>query len=514
MNELAFDRRENRDRVVYQTRVRLLTFSPTRDCWVQAQNLSETGMFVTTDEAFTMATELLVDVPLPPAVPGAPVDEPVSLAMRGRVIWLEMEQGEQVGVGIAFLDLSRTDRLSLRRVVDKGRPMDLARCVSISMDGVAGQIQAWATPSPEGLLISQQPPHLRDLSAPVRDTRVQQQIEHTITSWPPLPQADEQDDDDIPLDVEPPISISETLRRGAVEFSRPLALVTRKMDEVEDRVPDMVSQLKEQPEETPYILEGSMDLERSVWEMEPLLESGDALERSVWEMKPLQELEESRDSKTRRGTLTLWLVALLMCAIAAASVVHTGLWDRVSETLSLAGLGLVSEAPEPAASPVRTVGAPRPRVRQLPTPVVKQPEVKHPVVKQPVVKQPVVVPEKAPAKGPVAEAAVAGEGKGLGKGKGIVVTMGAGNPTVVVPIKGSIEGARSYLLSSPHAVAVNLPHAKPGVPFRNYTLTAEGLRMVWVKARNGGLHLRFFFEEEVLPHKLHIEQNQVRLVLK
>ena len=219
MNALAFDRRENSDRVVYQTRVRLLTFGPTRDCWVQAQNLSETGMFVTSAEAFKMGSELLVDVPLPSGAPGEIGEDPVSLAMRGRVIWLEARDGQQGGgVGIAFLDLSDVDRVALKRVVDRGRPMDLARSVSISVDGMPGETRAWATPSPDGLIISQRPPHLRDLSAPVGDTLVTPQIEHTITSWPPMPQGGEPEDDGIPLDVEPPSSLAETLRHGVVEY--------------------------------------------------------------------------------------------------------------------------------------------------------------------------------------------------------------------------------------------------------------------------------------------------------
>lgn len=381
MNELAFDRRENRDRVVYQTRVRLLTFNPTRDTWVHAENLSETGMFATTGEPFNMGDELLVDVPLPPVEGVESEIDPASLAMRGRVVWLEREDNGLAGVGIAFLDLCATDRKSLRAVVQHGRPMDKARCISISMPGVPGDVRAWAMPSPDGLLISQQPPHLRDFSAP-RDTVVQPRLDQTITSWPPLQtEEDWEDDEDIPMDLEGPMTLSEAFGESSVEVSPPLHLVEETTDVEEDlepedseavTIPDLVSQLKETPEETPFTMREDELLERSVWEMEPILESREVLERSVWELKPLQDLEKTDKPKPSRGTVTLWLVALLMGAIAVASMVHTGLWDRVSEELGLGelelpGSELWAPVPEPKVKLARNV---------VPAPVVvKKPAV-------------------------------------------------------------------------------------------------------------------------------------------
>ena len=85
---------------------------------------------------------------------------------------------------------------------------------------------------------------------------------------------------------------------------------------------------------------------------------------------------------------------------------------------------------------------------------------------------------------------------------------------MVIPISGSTSGASSYLLDSPNAVAINLPNATARIAYRSYPLEAGGLRLAWVRARAGGLHPRFFFSDKVVPHSVHLEQKQVRLVLK
>ncbi len=509
MNELAFDRREHRDRVVYQTRVRLLTFNPTRDTWVQAENLSETGMFATTSEPFTMDSELLVDVPLPTVEGVEPGMDPVSLAMRGRVVWLEKETSGLCGVGIAFLDLSATDRRALRAVVEVGRPMDKARCISISMPGVPGDVRAWATPSPEGLIISQHPPHLRGFSAP-RDTVVQPRLDQTITSWPPLQSEEDwdDDDDDIIVDLDGPMTLSEAYGGQSTVEVAPLQLVEETTVVVEDMepedsemetIPDLVNQLKDQPEETPFSMREDEALERSVWDLEPIMDSRKLLEQSVWEMKPLQDLERKDKPKSSRAAVTLWLVALLMGAIAVASMVHTGLWDSAVEELGFAGPAAASEE-----AWVPRTEAP---VKKLTIATAPAPVVKKKVVEQKKPAPPVKVEEKKVAQKKVAD----------NKGKGVVglnMTNSAGAPTLVIPIDGSTKGASSYLLKEPNAVAINLPNATAKIAYRSYPLSTGGLRLAWVRARAGGLHLRFFFAGDVVPHSVHLEQGRVRLVLK
>lgn len=509
MTELAFDRRDNSDRVVYRTEVRLLTFDPTQDSWVTAHNLSESGMFVTSHDLYSTGTEMLVDVPLPVDPPPTKDEQdganhPVSLAMRGRVVWVEVRQGgEAGGMGIAFLDLTANDRRSLQSVVDRGRPMERVRRAEIKLEGLAGTTQAWVRPCAEGLIVSQQPPHLCSIDGKPRGVASVQPEQVTLIALPSmesdqLPEPVEQAEplDDIPLEVELPSSF---LVSGTIDVEEPEDLVKPLPLDTPVCSSRLESQLQSPTEEGPYTLDEAP--EPSQWELQPLTD--EALAQ-----------QQARPRQARRREVLMWLVALLMCAIALASVVHTGLWQRAA-----ASLGLASQ-PQPVSQKAQGIAplatAPIPRVV-----LHKEPLVIHQVA-------PLADPEPEPriaattnktVPAPAARVVVPKTVKFTKKPRqprsegGIRVTMGSGNPALVIPIKGSIKGAVSYKLSSPDAVVINLPDASPSVPFRSYPLTTLGFRLVWVRPRLGGLHLRVFFKDSMPAHRLQILPDRVRLEL-
>lgn len=492
MNQLAYDRRHTGDRVVYQTQVRLLTFGPTRDFWVKAENISESGMFVTSQYLFPMGTELLVDVPTP-MTDENPEQSPVSVAMRGRVVWQEVDTGLfKGGMGIAFLDLTEHDLAALREVVQQSRPMDRVRRIQVFFDGADQPTKAYAQPTPDGLLVSQTPPYLKRLRQEGQpDARA---LEHTLTRWPPrLSDASPKrpsDDDGIPFEVE----LSDILAampepQGEVkrphkpppheEHSAPPA------EEAPEPEQDPGDQLKQQEPERFSFLPPD-DMERSVWDMEPLADD-----------EPRPRLDPGRGMR-----LGLWLAALLMTGLAAASVVHTDLWQRMGvdlDWLQLPGTQRQAAAPK--------VKAPRPRPRPQ---VAAKPAAKPAPV--PAKKAPIVVPAPpalvAPSPAPVKVAAPAPAPGGTR-----LQTTDGGQTVLVVPLKGSIKGARTYRLSRPAALAINLPLAQPTSGYSDLRPGHDAMRLIWVRARLGGLHLRVFFNGTMPAHKVQIRPGELRVEL-
>ncbi len=86
-----------------------------------------------------------------------------------------------------------------------------------------------------------------------------------------------------------------------------------------------------------------------------------------------------------------------------------------------------------------------------------------------------------------------------------------GRPTLIVPFSGSAEGAASYVLDDPDALVINLPRARPRGGFKDEVLIRGGLRKLWVRERDGGLHLRVFFRGPRPQHRLQIAEDHLRL---
>jgi PilZ domain len=63
-----------------------------------------------------------------------------------------------------------------------------------------------------------------------------------------------------------------------------------------------------------------------------------------------------------------------------------------------------------------------------------------------------------------------------------------------IGLKGSLAGARRYLLRAPDGVAYNLPHADATIGLGTYEAALPGVRAVWVRAlAGGGTNVRVFF---------------------
>jgi hypothetical protein len=85
----------------------------------------------------------------------------------------------------------------------------------------------------------------------------------------------------------------------------------------------------------------------------------------------------------------------------------------------------------------------------------------------------------------------------------------------LVPLTGSLAGAKRYPLSSPDGVAFNLPHAHTSMKLGTYSPAVRGLKSMWVRALpGGGTHLRFFYSSAASAPRLELERDGVRVTTR
>ncbi|MCP4447749.1 MAG: PilZ domain-containing protein [Myxococcales bacterium] len=80
---------------------------------------------------------------------------------------------------------------------------------------------------------------------------------------------------------------------------------------------------------------------------------------------------------------------------------------------------------------------------------------------------------------------------------GVVIRETSESLLVRIPIEGSVEQESHYVMKDPAAFAVNLPNAQPVKGYsQSLKPDSDAVRLVWVRERLGGLHLRLFFRGE------------------
>jgi hypothetical protein len=402
-------------------------------------------------------------------------------------------------MGIEFVDLTEPHLSHLRREVMQGRPLAWQREVKVWFEGTSQPTRATATTTVGGISLGCELGFLRLGSQLVvygsGETALQGVLSEVALRVDPvarvprlllavLPRATDVAAPDGTWTHWPPPPVREL--RGARSSHRGRCCgkteFVAESDEVIIEAEPLV--VAEEPEHEPLAVSGSIvarDRPGPPVPDEPSVQAravapppgqewrlGEppAIEDSHWQLGAPHPTLVLRPR--RRGHPWLWLGALAMCAAAALSMSYTKSWLRVRDQIAgwLAHVGR-----ELRPTPISLSIVP---LRSQPRPVVQAPR---------------QVPQRQAAR---AHAQPAPATQPLERG----IAVDEARREIAIPIVGSLDRARPYLLARPTGVAINLPAATPNVPYGDYSLQRAGFRTAWVRRRAaGGLHLRVFFHE-------------------
>jgi hypothetical protein len=83
--------------------------------------------------------------------------------------------------------------------------------------------------------------------------------------------------------------------------------------------------------------------------------------------------------------------------------------------------------------------------------------------------------------------------------------------SILIPIKGSIEGATYHINSKPKSVIINLPKAESLITMRFYKIKREGFGNLWIKQEDGeGTTLKLMLNEATTP-QVEIKDEYIRI---
>jgi hypothetical protein len=87
--------------------------------------------------------------------------------------------------------------------------------------------------------------------------------------------------------------------------------------------------------------------------------------------------------------------------------------------------------------------------------------------------------------------------------------------SMLIPIRGSIEGASYHVANKPKSVIVNLPAGESMITMRFYKIRREGFRQLWIKQEEGvaGATLRVVLDEASDP-QVEIKDDFVRVTVR
>jgi hypothetical protein len=540
-----WDRKQHR--IDYFGDVRLLSPSQDDSVVAQAENLSEAGVFVTTQQDAEVGAEVVCELPLA-------ADD--SLTLRGRVAWVRPATPR--GVGIEFVDVSEAAALALREVI--GPPRQPAVSVKVRFEGMPEPVRAEALTTESGICLRTALPFLR-LNSPVEFAFTDGEGPDQLQGWlqdvslqadwrTPVPrlqvQVAQQQPyvvvEDAPDTVTVPQQAESTLPSVLIEDE---AMIVDEMivDDEQEAVP--LVRVKSRPtlrnsELTEQLLPACAD-ERFASE-----ELGDPCERSHWDfdgvpvdhsathegelpgMNPEDEdlLFWQRSSPPRRR-VGLWVAALSMLAIALASAHVTGFlglagaklsgwvdgaWALVAgddgkTDLAPAKPALAKPAPaKPALAklePAKPAPA-KPPVAQTAKASPKAVAASKATPKPEVAKKPAQTsaPEPTPAKPQLAAKAKVTR-------RGLALTVDGSTTKLTLPIAGSLRGKRSYALANPDGLVVRLPNARSQLRHGTYKLRDGALRVVWIKRHERGVRFRVLYRQPRPNCKLAITRKAV-----
>jgi hypothetical protein len=85
---------------------------------------------------------------------------------------------------------------------------------------------------------------------------------------------------------------------------------------------------------------------------------------------------------------------------------------------------------------------------------------------------------------------------------------------ILIPIKGSIEGASYHVISKPRGLMLNLPHAETLITMRFYKLKRGGFRQLWIKQESaGGTSLKLVLGDATEP-QVELKEEFVRVTVR
>jgi hypothetical protein len=441
-------------------------------------------------------TGILVDAPTPQPCPvGSPVwcNVPLlrgSLQLRGRVAHKRVLSPSQVGMGIAFTDLSPRMVAELRNVVDESE--EKAQVVNLRFAGKSQLLCTRALPTAEGFQFTTALPFLR------ADTEVEIALSPDATlatkGWVSSVALDSAGEDGIPRLV-----IDIRAGESAAPRLAPDAAVSGEVESSQAPAPSLeVGAVPEvvQPWEVSPSLDAPADLPA-----DPNLGPPDPLESAAGGASPRASRDPDKTEVVRFSDLAppatgfgaaarsrTFAVAAASIALAAVAVVVSG---RVGPPRPA--------APTPVAAPVA--------VMQPPSAAATAPA-EPPMAETPPVVEPIVQPIAKPTVEPIAK-------PDDGSSDGEPVPPADASSEFAVGLTGSLKGAHQYPLRAPDGVAFNLPNAHAARKVGTYRPAVPGLRAVWVRdLPGGGTHLRFYYAKSGPAPEVHLDADGVRAVAR
>jgi Tfp pilus assembly protein PilZ len=512
-NEGLGERRRSRRRRV-DTPVRLLSADRTVPIEGSVTNLGPAGMFVATDEVCPVNAEVVCDVSHPGGQPPLPV--------RGRVIWV---QDRPAGMGIEFVDLDEPHRSWLQEVAEE---RGQGEAVKVWLETLTHPIRATVVRTEEGLHLRAPLPFLRLLSSVVvyPEQSPEQGFSGTLDAvtltpgegtTPELRLHLSFDQPEEPEVEEPAITLPRPSMQEAVgEFEvqrQPTLEIEAEPPVAVERTCDDLLQLSEEPYSTELdppsqpghswsVCLGDMDL--------------DAPEPSQWslttaDVEEALSAEAGRKKRSKRH-VWLWLAASVLVAFTVASMVHTKAWSRAWRWTKSR-----LESRPPADEPEIEVGAlpaitPTIVPAEAPAPAIPRKEARPQARREgPRRARRASRGQARPLRSPTRPLLVSAQ-PDVVKGPH-VITEGA-DRTLVVPINGSTKDAVHYRLANPDGLVVNLPNARPRVSFGDYPLSDPPFRLIWLRQREGGMHLRVLFQGALPQYRLKLRGGAIRVVLE
>lgn len=454
-----WDRRQ--PRIQYRVPVGVVDLDRQRTFSATSVNVSEGGIFVDSEELLDIGSDLVCNIPID--------RDEHAVEVRGRVAWLRPEWlSDQVrprGMGIEFVDLTENAAERLRNVI--GPVDDKSHSVVLRVDGHDSPIHARAVLTSEGIF----------LRSPLPFLRLRSSVQFSFT------------EDDVDSSYGGRIhSVSVHVGSDRVpKLQVEVELTSLGHQEIVPPEPGPRAEPEAEAEEAGYYELLSVEAPA----MEERAGRGAFDEATVKMAFP--------NPRARRAR-ALWVALSVLVAV----VMVAGLWWSASRSVP-------GESGAASTGPARSAPAAAETLSPEETSAARGEEDDE------------FVATAASARAARAAAALQGSGgvepaREAPAGKDELEPDGAAGPAIVervgdetvvrVPFSGSADGAKDYELADPDAVAINLPAAAP-VRLGDRWIRRHGVRLIWVRERLGGLHVRVFFIGSAPDYRVDIEDGEV-----
>jgi PilZ domain len=438
-------------RVGFRRDVRVIWAGEMDGVVARAVNLSSTGILVDapTPTACPVGSPVLCDVPLPCG----------ALRIRGRVAHSRVLSPENVGVGIAFVDLSPRVTAELCKVIDESE--EKAQPIKLRFAGTSQLLCTRALPTAEGFQFTTELPFLR--SETEVDITLSPDAVIGTKGWVSAVTLD-RGQHGVPRLVIGIKTVERALLPTAVD-----AAMSDPGEAEAGALPDRVWEARDfnATDETPPGFQ-RMDPEVSAPSQVTVAASSTAL------AEPSRDIAGPRDPDRTE-------IVQIRGLLPRGKRLRASVLALAASALAGIALPIALRSLSPRTSQARPISPPIVVAVNAPPPLVE------PIVK-PIV-EPILEPILAAPQAPLVE------------------------PTSFkVGLVGSLAGAERYPLRAPDGVAFNLPKARATMALGTYNPAVRGLRAVWVRALpGGGTHLRFYYTKSRPSPEVLLQSDGVRV---